>query len=198
MAGFTNNSHTVLVSGFFGALASTLSMGAGAWLATKSEGEHQDREVELERQEIADSPEHEMEECSMLYELKGFSAGEARAIAERIAQRPEAFLRVMSQEELGVYEDAAGSPWMSAGIGAVSTFVGGIVPLIPFFFLSGLDGMAAAAVVSLLAHFAVGAAKTTVTARSWWKSGLEMTMAGVIVGVVSYGVGWLGTQVFHL
>ena len=44
-------------------------------------------------------------------------------------------------------------------------------------------------VVSLIAHFLVGAAKSLVTLRSWWSSGLEMTLAGVIVGGATYLVG---------
>lgn len=198
VAGYTNNSHTVLISGFFGALASTLSMGAGAWLATKSEAELNERELHLERQEIEESPEHEQEELALLYELKGFTTGEAHDIADRIAKQPDTFLRVMAAEELGIHEDSAGSPWMSAITGSISTFVGGVVPLIPFFFMAGTPAMIGAAVISLIAHFAVGAAKSMVTARSWFASGLEMTMAGVIVGVVSYGIGLLGTLVVHV
>jgi VIT1/CCC1 family predicted Fe2+/Mn2+ transporter len=45
--------------------------------------------------------------------------------------------------------------------------------------------------VSLLAHFLVGAAKSLITLRSWWAAGLEMTLAGVVVGVVTYAVGSL-------
>lgn len=198
VAGYTDNSQTVLVSGFFGALASTLSMGAGAWLATKSEAELNEREMHLERQEIEQSPEHEQEELALLYELKGFTTGEAHDIADRIAKKPDTFLRVMAAEELGIHEDAAGSPWVSAFTGSISTFVGGVVPLIPFFFMRGVSAMIAAAVISLIAHFAVGAAKSLVTARSWFASGIEMTMAGVIVGVISYGIGVLGTLLVHM
>lgn len=46
-----------------------------------------------------------------------------------------------------------------------------------------------AAVVSLLAHFAVGAAKSLITIRSWWSSGFEMTFVGAIEGVVIYLIG---------
>jgi VIT1/CCC1 family predicted Fe2+/Mn2+ transporter len=37
--------------------------------------------------------------------------------------------------------------------------------------------------------FAVGALKSLITIRSWWASGLEMTWIGVIVAVVTYGLG---------
>ncbi|GMA64555.1 hypothetical protein GCM10025859_49950 [Alicyclobacillus fastidiosus] len=58
--------------------------------------------------------------------------------------------------------------------------------------MHGTVALIIAAIVSILAHFVVGAAKSLVTVRSWWSSGLEMTMAGIIVGVVSYGLGLLG------
>ncbi|BCJ87084.1 VIT1/CCC1 transporter family protein [Effusibacillus dendaii] len=193
VAGYTNDSHTILVSGFFGALASTLSMGAGAWLATKSENELMESELIHERREVQEDPEHEKEELALLYELKGFSQEESKQIANRIASDPEQFVKAMAQEELGIHESTAANPWTSALYGCISTFIGGIIPLIPFFFLSGLPAMVTAAVVSILAHFAVGAAKSLITVRSWWASGLEMTAAGIIVGVVSYGLGLLGT-----
>jgi vacuolar iron transporter family protein len=71
----------------------------------------------------------------------------------------------------------------------ISTGLGAIVPVIPFFFTTGTAAIIAAAVVSLVAHFLVGAAKSLVTLRSWWSAGLEMTLAGVIVGGALYVIG---------
>jgi vacuolar iron transporter family protein len=196
VAGYTANTHTVLISGFFGAVASTLSMGAGAWLATKSENEVLETTLAQERREIEEEPEHEIEELALLYQLKGFTPEESSKIAETIAQDKEQFLKTMVQEEFGFQEEGRGNPWKSALFGSLSTFVGGIIPLVPFFFLSGLPAMVAAAIVSLLAHFAVGAAKSLITVRSWWSSGLEMTMVGIMVGLVSYALGVIGSSIF--
>ena len=71
----------------------------------------------------------------------------------------------------------------------MSTGAGAIIPVIPFIFYTGTVAIVAAAVVSLVAHFLVGAAKSLVTLRSWWSAGLEMTLAGVIVGGATYIVG---------
>ena len=49
--------------------------------------------------------------------------------------------------------------------------------------------MIVAASVSLVAHFAVGAAKSLFTLRSAWSAGLEMTLAGVVVGGATYLLG---------
>lgn len=195
VAGYTSDSHTILVSGFFGALASTLSMGAGAWLATKSENELMERSMREVEQSIRDQPDREIEILSLIYQEKGFSEADASRIATHFASDNDRFLRTMAQEKHGIHEASHGNPWTSAFVGSISTFVGAIVPLIPFFFIQGLVAIIAAAVISLLAHFIVGAAKSKVTVRAWWSSGVEMTIAGVIVGVISYGLGILGSHI---
>jgi vacuolar iron transporter family protein len=71
----------------------------------------------------------------------------------------------------------------------VSTAIGGFIPIVPFFFTVGMPAVIASFIISTLAHFAVGAAKTLVTTRTWWSSGLEMTFVGVLEAAVTYGVG---------
>jgi len=78
---------------------------------------------------------------------------------------------------------------VSATSGALSTAVGAFIPILPFFFMSGYPAVITAAIVSLIAHFAVGAAKSLITVRSWWSSGMEMTLVGAVEGVVTYFIG---------
>ena len=47
------------------------------------------------------------------------------------------------------------------------------------------------AIVSIVAHFGVGASKSLVTLRSWWRSGAEMTGVALMVAGVAYGLGRL-------
>lgn len=195
VAGYTASSHTVLVSGFFGAVASTLSMGAGAWLATRSENELVDKKLREAEEDIRRHRDRELEILSLMYETRGFESQDAERIAGVLAQDERRFLQIMAQEKHGIHESSHGNPWSSAWFGAISTFVGAIVPLIPFFFMTGTTALITAAIVSLVAHFAVGAAKSIVTVRSWLASGLEMTVAGIIVGVLSYALGLLGTHI---
>ena len=97
-------------------------------------------------------------------------------------------LRALSAEEFGTVEHA-GNPVQAAFAGGISTGVGAIIPVIPFIFATGALAILLAAIISLAAHFLVGAAKSLVTLRSWWAAGLEMTLAGVIVGGATYLVG---------
>jgi len=97
-------------------------------------------------------------------------------------------LKVHGPEELGGLETAS-KPVQSAIAAGVSTFIGAMVPVMPFFWLTGTKGVITAAVVSLIAHFLVGASKSLFTLRTWWSAGLEMTLAGIIVGGITYGIG---------
>jgi VIT1/CCC1 family predicted Fe2+/Mn2+ transporter len=97
-------------------------------------------------------------------------------------------LRALAQEEFGGVAER-GDPKEAALAAGISTGLGAIVPVIPFIFTTGTTAIVIAAVISLVAHFLVGAAKSLVTLRTWWSAGLEMTLAGVIVGGATYLVG---------
>src|SRR5215813_3733796 len=190
VAGATNNQqHFILISGLAGMIASSLSMGAGAYLAVKSEAEVYEAEISRERAEVEENPEEEIEEMSLFYQLQGFTAEESQKMAARLAQQPEQFVQVMAQSELGLSEHRFPNQWSAALSAGLSTAIGAFVPIIPFFFSGGLDAVIASFGISLVAHFAVGALKSLITIRSWWASGLEMTWIGVIVAVVTYGLG---------
>ena len=71
MAGYTGGSEVVLAAGLAGTVASALSMGAGAYLSSKSEREVYESEVARERTEIEEDPHEEMLELELFYQLKG-------------------------------------------------------------------------------------------------------------------------------
>jgi len=190
VSGATGGSSFVLTAGLTGAVASGLSMATGAFLAARSEAEVAAANIERERREVEENPDEEKEELSLFYQLKGIDAETATILAEKVARDPQTMLNAQVSEELGGAEGGA-DPVQSAAAAGISTFVGAMVPVIPFFFLRGTTGVVVAFVVSLLAHFLVGAAKSLFTLRTWWSAGLEMTLAGVIVGSITYALGLL-------
>src|SRR5438046_2594721 len=142
-----------------------------------------------EKAEVEENPEEEIEEMALFYQLQGFSVEESQKMAERLAENPEQLVQAMAQSELGLSEHRFPNPWKSATSASLSTAVGAFIPIIPFFFMTGLPAVIVAFVVSIVAHFAVGAIKSLITIRSWWASGFEMTLVGVIEAVVTYGLG---------
>jgi len=188
-SGATGGSHLVLTAGLFGAIGSALSMATGAYLAERSIAEVAAANLARERDEVLAHPEEEKEELSLFYQLKGLTPGEADMVVERIAEDPERLFRAIAIEEFGSADAERGDAVQAALAGGVSTAVGAMVPVIPFFFLSGTAGVIVAAGVSLVAHFAVGAAKSLFTLRTAWSAGIEMTVAGAIVGGATYLLG---------
>ncbi len=185
------DSKYVLLAGLSGMIASALSMGSGAYLAAKSEREIYDAEIAREREAIRMNGPEARELLSLYYQVKGLPEADAQHMVNHIANDPDQLLRALSSERLGSSEEALSNPMISASSGALSTAVGAAIPIIPFFFLSGVPAVVAAAIISLAAHFAVGAAKSLITVRSWWSSGFEMTVVGALEGAVTYGIGIL-------
>ena len=89
-------------------------------------------------------------------------------------------VQALARERLSTTEEGLRKPWTSAISGALSTALGA---------LTGYPAVVVAAIVSLLAHFAVGAGKSLNTIRPWWSSGFEMTFVGAIEGLVTYMIG---------
>ncbi len=183
------NSKFVLIAGLAGMFASALSMGAGAYLAAKSEREIYEAEYARERDAVENNEAEARELLSLTYQVRGLSAEDADHFVGHIAEKKEQLVEALARERLHVSEEGLSNPWVSATSGALSTAVGALIPVIPFFFLAGVPAIVVAAIVSLLAHFAVGAAKSLITIRSWWSSGLEMTLVGALEGVVTYVIG---------
>ncbi len=183
------NSKFVLIAGLAGMVASALSMGSGAYLAAKSEREIYEAEYARERDAVENNEAEARELLSLTFQVRGLSAEDADHFVGHIAEKKERLVEALARERLHMSEEGLSKPWVSAVSGALSTAVGALIPVIPFFFLAGVPAIIVAAIVSLAAHFAVGAAKSLITIRSWWSSGLEMTLVGLLEGVVTYLVG---------
>lgn len=197
VAGATAGGPAVLIAGLAGMLASALSMGSGAYLASKAEREVNLAEIDRERRELEMHPEEEMEELSLFYQLKGVPEDEANSLAQHLVDRPEQALRALTSEELGFTEQVLSNPWIEALSAALSTAVGAFIPIIPFFFARGYPAIIASFAISTLAHFLIGAAKTIVTGLSPWKSGAEMTLVGLGEALITYLLGLMFGRLVH-
>ncbi len=81
------------------------------------------------------------------------------------------------------------NPWKEAISASISTAFGAFIPIIPFFFAHGYPAVIGSFVISTVAHFAIGAAKTVVTGLSPWRGGLEMMLVGLGEALITYALG---------
>jgi VIT1/CCC1 family predicted Fe2+/Mn2+ transporter len=111
-----------------------------------------------------------------------------------IAQ-PESALRTLGSEELGITEQSFPNPRIAALSATLSTASGAFIPIVPFFFTRGYPAIIASFVISILAHFLIGAAKTVVTGLSPSRGGGEMTIVGLGEALITYALGLIFSPV---
>ncbi|MDQ2889231.1 MAG: VIT1/CCC1 transporter family protein [Gemmatimonadota bacterium] len=180
--------HMVIVAGVAGLIADSLSMGASGYLAAKSEQEVYQNEIAMERDEIALMPEIERDELALMYEAKGMQREVAEKLASEIMQDPERMLREQVQEELEIGEPNM-SPLREAWLTGGATAIGALIPVLPFFFLSGKAAVVTSFVIAMASHFLVGGLRSIFTGRGLFRSGFDMFVVGLGVAMVGYFAG---------
>lgn len=191
VAGGTSNRDIILLAGLAGLLAGAFSMAAGEWVSVQSQRELYEREISIEREEVAAFPEEEMEELILIYQAKGLSDEEARALARRIMRSPESALDTLTREELGLAPGELGSPWVAALSSFGSFAVGASIPVLPFLVGSGTAALGVATALSAVTLFLVGAAIAVLAGRGPLRGGLRMVGIATVVGAASYLIGQL-------
>ena len=186
--------HVVIISGVAGAIADALSMGSSGYLAAKSEAEVQAHQIDLERHEMRLMPDLEEEELALIYEAKGLPADRARETARAMMQDPSQALDAMVREELNIHP-AELAPLKDGVITGLATAVGAFIPIVPFLVLDHWPAVWTSLAISMLAHFAIGAARSIFTGRSVWASGRDMFVVGFGVAAIGYVIGELITRV---
>ena len=180
----------VIVTGLAGVLADALSMGASGYLAAKSESEMAARQIAIEREEIRLMPDLEEQELAIILEAKGLAPVRARETAHAMMADPQRALETKVQEELGIQPPSV-TPLVDGAVTGTATAFGAIIPLIPFFVMDTGPAIWASLTVAMLAHFAVGAARSIFTGRGLWTSGRDMLLVGFGVAAAGYLIGGL-------
>ena len=199
VASATSNVFIVLIAGLVATFAESISMAAVAYTSTRAEQDHYWAELKQEKWEIEHVPEVETEEIRLIYMKKGFRGAELERMVKSITSNKELWISIMMTEELGLAPIETQNPVRAAGIVGVSAFVGSVIPLIPFAFLPVQTAMVASLVIATIVLFSVGAYKAKITVGSWYKSGLEMAVVGMLAAIVGWLVGkflgdWFGLK----
>src|SRR6202035_5156345 len=71
----------------------------------------------------------------------------------------------------------------------LSYLAGAAVPVWAYIFFEPGEGLRVSAISTVVVLFAVGALKTIITSRSWWRSGLESMLGGVAAAGATYAAG---------
>ena len=186
------NEQTILIAGLAGLLAGAISMALGEWLSVQSSRELYQRQIAIERAEIATAPEEEMEELTLIYQARGIDETHARQMAQQVMSDPASAVETLAREELSVNpEELGGSAWEAAITSFVLFAIGAIFPVSAFFFLRGMPAVIVSIAVSAVGLFIIGSAITLFTGRSIAFSGTRQVIFGLAAAAVTFTIGRL-------
>ena len=192
VAGAAASSRAILLTGLAGLVAGACSMAMGEWLSVTSSRELNQRQIDVEADELARMPEEEKEEMVLIYQAKGLGEAEARDLAERLMANKETALDTLVREELGIDPtELGGSPWTAAASSFGLFAVGAIFPVAPFFWLSGMPALLASLAAGGVALILIGAGTSLFTGRGLVMSALRQLLIGFAAAGVTYGIGHL-------
>ncbi len=195
VAGGTGSSHVVLVAGVAEAFAGALSMGAGEFIAARSEDQVQQTEIKKELQELHQHPDAEQEEMVKLFAHEGIDFADAQRIVGILVRYPRSYYKTMVEKELGLQMESSPVRIPEALIMGVSYIVGSVFPLVPYVFLPVPTALPMSIILTIVALVIVGIIKGRLASLNLMRSVLEIVIVG---GVSALGGYLLGTALPHI
>ena len=182
----------VLLTAIGGAIAGAISMGAGEYLATKSQTEVLDREIKLERDHIRDHRDMEVAQLRDMLGDLGIDGSDLDQAVEIFACDDDRLLNSMKVMEFGMVDSEERSPYAAMFASAIFFAAGALPAVLPFVFIDSTQAaFLVAAVLTDIGLFAVGALKSMVTKTNPTIAGLENLVIAGIGGILAYAVGYL-------
>jgi VIT1/CCC1 family predicted Fe2+/Mn2+ transporter len=189
VAGAGTSASIVRTAGVAGLIAGAFSMAAGEYVSMKAQRELLERELAVERRELARHPHAEAVELAHIYMARGIDPDTARQVAREMMKDPETALEAHARDELGIDPKSLGSPTAAAGFSFLAFSFGAFIPLIPWIVGSGSNAKIASLVMAAVTAAIVGVLLARFTGRSMWFSATRQVLIATVAAAVTYGVG---------
>jgi vacuolar iron transporter family protein len=187
MAAANPGKAAILVAGLAEAVAGSIAMGGGSYLASEAEEGLYAAEIRDEGQEVEAEPEREIAELALVLEEEGLERAAAEQVAQGLAANPNVFLRTKIQKELGLSPEAGGAAAGDALVVGATYLGAAIIPLWPYFLFTVGVALPISVACTLAALFVLGIIKGSVARQRLLFAGLQV----LLIGGVSAGIGWV-------
>ncbi len=128
VAGATVARGPILTAGVAGLVAGAVSMALGEYVSVSSQRDSERATLAMERTELTEDPETELEELVGIYQAKGLKPATARIVAEELTAHDAYAAHV--DAELGINPDELTNPWQAAISSALAFTLGAVLPLL--------------------------------------------------------------------
>lgn len=183
----------VITGGMAELVSGAISMGLGGYLAARSESEYYKSQVKKEKIGFFQDPETVNEEAvEIMFEL-GASEQTVRSFLKDLDSQPKNLINFVIRFGKGLEEPAEGREVTSALTIGLGYFLGGFVPLVPYFFCNVVrTGLIVSVIVMLVTLFLFGYIKTSVSLGEDCAKMLKVVegLHMVATGSVAAGAAW--------
>ncbi|MFJ5778497.1 VIT family protein [Streptomyces sp. NPDC093094] len=189
VAGATGSRSALLTAGLSGLLAGSMSMAAGEYVSVSTQRDSEKAALAMEKRELRERPEAELEELTGLLEGRGLSREVAREAAGQLTERDA--LRAHARVELGIDPDRLTDPWHAAWASFLAFTAGALLPLLAVV-LPPVGLRLPVTVLSVLAALcATGWSSARLGAAAPGRAVLRNVAGGALAMAVTYAAGAL-------
>lgn len=182
-----SDNHIVTTAGIAEIIAGSIAMGLGGYLAGKTEQEHYASELTREYDEVEKVPEIEKQEIKDIFKEYGLSVQAQKVIVDELAVDKHKWVGFMMKYELGLEKPDANRARISALTIGISYIVGGIIPLLPYFFTATpIEGLKISAGITIVCLFVFGFFKSKVTGQPVLKGAIKVTVIGALAAAAAF------------
>jgi VIT1/CCC1 family predicted Fe2+/Mn2+ transporter len=180
---------SILVAGVAGLVAGAMSMAAGEYVSVSSQADTEQADLERERSELAEDPEHEHAELAAIYVARGLDEALAAQVATRLMAHDA--LGAHARDELGISEHLAARPVQAALASAATFAVGAALPLLVVLLAPTSLLMGAVAGSSLVFLALLGSVSASAGGAPVLVAATRVTFWGALAMALTAGVGAL-------
>ncbi len=189
LSGAVHDNSIIITAGIAEIVAGSIAMGLGGYLSGKTEQEHYQAELKREYDEVEHKPEMERAEVKEVFANYGFTDATQNLIVDELVKDKDKWVDFMMKFELGLEAPHPNRARNSAANIGISYIVGGLLPLLAYFFTSTpYEGLMLSASITIVCLFIFGYFKSKVTGQAPIKGALKVTLIGVLAAAAAFGV----------
>jgi len=179
----------IITAGLAEVAAGALAMELGGYLAARTDLEHYRSELQREKSEIKEVPETERAEVRQILRKQGLDPALAEKVTVALTRDPERWIHFMMRFELGLEEPVPGRELKSALTIGGAYVVGGLIPLLPYFFLAEISqALPLSIALTLAALLIFGGIKGQMTGVTPLRSAVQTALIGSLAAAAAFAI----------
>ncbi len=189
LSGAVDSTGLIVIAGLAEVAAGSIAMGLGGYLAGRTEMDHYNSELRREYDEVEKLPEREKEEVREFFEDLGLSTQVQQQAVAELTKDKDRWVEFMMKHELGLEKPDEKRARKSAFNIGMSYVLGGLIPLLPYFFVTNtFEGLKISAAITLVCLFMFGYFKSKMTGIPAITGALKVMLIGAAAAAAAFAI----------